>query len=300
MIKRSVILIFAALVFLAIATGCGNNQNEDISGDSAVSVVSQATSGEDSSGMSEVSNDENSSTQTSTTSQDKSSSGSSSSNGTSTSRPNSAISSNADFSSLNDAVFIGDSVTLKLRNYVTYKRKSNSSFFGSARFLSAGSLGSGNALWQVSSKSVHPSYQGQKMLIEDAVKKMGAKKVYIMLGTNDIGAYGVDKSVSNMSELIDRIKANSPGVTIVVQSATPMVEKAQRKVLNNSNLEKYNAKLKNLCSKKGYKYLDVASVMKDSKGNLISEYCSDPDGLGIHFTDEACRVWINYILKNKI
>ena len=50
-----------------------------------------------------------------------------------------------------------------------------------------------------------------------------------------------------------------------------------------------------MCEQNGYTYLDVASVMKDSEGNLKREYCSDPDNMGVHFTDEGCKVWIDYL-----
>lgn len=207
---------------------------------------------------------------------------------------------NSDFSFLNNSVFVGDSVSLKLKNYVTAKRKSNSSFFGNAKFLTAGSLGATNALWEISDKSVHPLYQGKKMKIEDSVSASGAKKVYIMLGMNDIGAYSVDESAKNMSTLLSNIKDKSPNITIIVQSVTPMIKQRQLKNLNNSNIEKYNQKIKQICESTGYKFLDVASVMKDSEGNLPASYCSDPEGLGVHFTDSACQVWINYILQNKL
>ena len=85
-----------------------------------------------------------------------------------------------------DAVFIGDSITLKLYHYVKDMRNQGTPCLGGAKFLTAGSLGSGNALWPVSKESVHPSYQGDKMRIEKAIELMGARKVYIMLGMNDV------------------------------------------------------------------------------------------------------------------
>ena len=63
----------------------------------------------------------------------------------------------------------------------------------------------------------------------------------------------------------------------------------------NENLDIYNAGLKDMCEQNGYTYLDVASVMKDDEGNLKREYCSDPDNMGVHFTDEGCKVWIDYL-----
>ncbi len=201
-----------------------------------------------------------------------------------------------------DAVFIGDSVTLKLNYFVRDKRSEYPTLLGNAQFLTAGSLGSGNALREVSSDSLHPSYQGQKMAIEDAVAAMGAKKVYIMLGMNDVALYGVEESAENMMRLLARIASKSPGVQIFVQSATPRIEGDYNK-LNNDALFQYNLKLYEYClqySSNGIYFVDVADVMRDEKGNLPLDYCSDATGMGLHFTDKACKIWIEYLYTHAL
>ena len=204
----------------------------------------------------------------------------------------------ADPSFLNGAVFVGDSVTLKLKNYVTQKRKTDSGFFGTAGFLAAGSMGSGNALMPVGPDSIHPLYNGEKAALEDNAARMGADKVYIMLGINDLALYGIQGAADNLEKLSLRFTEKIPGVKIYLQSATPMLADKQKKTLNNPNLESYNRRLSDLCQKRGWYFLDVASVMRDDTGALKAEYCSDPDDLGLHFTNEACDVWIHYILTH--
>lgn len=194
-----------------------------------------------------------------------------------------------------DAVFIGDSVSLKLNYYVTKQRQSDSGCMGNAQFLTSGSLGSGNALWEVSGQSVHPTYQGKKMKLEESIPLTGAKKVYIMLGMNDVGMYGPEKSAANLETLLDKIRAAAPGVTFYVQSATPMHKGAEKKSLNNTTLTEYNRLVKELCARRGWHYVDVASVLQDDAGYLPTAYCSDAQGMGIHFTDRACEVWIDYL-----
>ena len=68
-------------------------------------------------------------------------------------------------------------LSLKLKYYVTNQRKSSDpNLLGKAQFLTSGSLGSANALWDVSDQSVHPSYNNAKMRIEDAVAKWALKR----------------------------------------------------------------------------------------------------------------------------
>ena len=197
-----------------------------------------------------------------------------------------------------DAVFVGDSVSLKLTGYATKMRQSDPDYLGRAQFLTAGSLGSGNALWEVSDESVHPLYQGTKMRLEDSVHACGAKKLYILLGMNDVGMYGVDGSAANMETLLKLIKEKTPDLEIFVQSATPIHKGNEKKVLNNANLRLYNEKLKEMCDRNGYYYVDIASVLTDAEGYLPDSYCSDVSGMGMHFTDEACRIWVDYLKQD--
>ncbi len=197
-----------------------------------------------------------------------------------------------------DTLFIGDSVTKKLELYVREKRKSEPNLLGNARFYSAASLGSGNLQNPVSRKSIHPKINGQKMLPEDAVAACGAKKLYIMLGMNDIAIYGIEGSVDNMMALIDKVRAQSPDVQIYVQSVTPRLKGYNQKMLNNANIERYNQLLCETIESSGLEniwFLDVASVFRGADGSLQRAYCSDPHDQGIHFTDAACDIWIEYL-----
>ena len=207
-----------------------------------------------------------------------------------------------DDSYFNNSVFIGDSVTLKLNYFVRETRQSYSTLLGNAQFLTAGSLGSGNALAPVTNESLHPSFQGKKMLLEDAVAAMGAQKVFIMLGMNDIAVYGTEQSAQNMIQLISRIKAKSPNVQIFVQSATPRLKGDYNK-LNNNALFDYDLKLYEYCqtmADSGVYFLDIAYIMRDAEGNLPADYCSDPDDQALHFTDIACKAWVQYLYTHAL
>ena len=196
-------------------------------------------------------------------------------------------------------VFVGDSVSVKL----FYYNSANNRVFGNAGFLTAGSLGSANALWPVSGQSVHPTWEGQKMLLEDSIPLTGKKMLYIMLGMNDIAVYGIDKSVQNMQILLEKIQRNVPDLQIVIESMTPIASTS--KLLSNTglcpaNIDAYNHKLSELCEQKGWSFVDVASVMYDADGYLRREYCSDPDNMGVHFTDAGCHAWADYLYTHPV
>lgn len=198
----------------------------------------------------------------------------------------------------NNTVFVGDSISRKLELYVESERDDNPAYFGNAVFLTAGGLGSGNAQLPVSGATLHPSYAGQKMLLEDSVAVSGAKKMYIMFGMNDLVPYGIEGAIENYEELLDKILANSPSLEVVVQSVTPIMTDKQQVILNNENIEAYNDELRAMCSRRGFEFLDVGPQLQDSDGGLLPEYCGDAHGLAMHLSDAACRVWIDYLLEN--
>ena len=107
----------------------------------------------------------------------------------------------------------------------------------------------------------------------------------------------MDGARDNMESLIELILEKSPDVKIYVQSMTPMLTSHQLKSLNNTNIDTYNKLLKEMCNEKGYEFVDVASVMKDSDGGLIPSYCSDggDGGMGMHFTDAGAKAWVDYL-----
>ncbi len=195
----------------------------------------------------------------------------------------------ADASYFDDAVFIGDSVSLQLTYY-----NMATSCFGDATFLTSGSLSAGNALWSLDNpKSVHPTFRGQKVSLADGVAMSGKKKVYLMLGVNEIGWTGPQGSIDSLKAVVDTILAKSPDVMFYMQSVTPL--SYDRGALNMKTVNEYNALLSELCRERGWYYLDVASVFKGETGYLIPEYCSDLNDMGIHFNNEACKIWAEYL-----
>ncbi len=195
------------------------------------------------------------------------------------------------FSFFDDAVFVGDSISLGWRNYVSKIRKSDSLFFGGsdgAQFLVSGSLGAANSLWAVNGESVHPSYQGEQMQLWQSIPLTGAKKVFIMFGLNDVGLYGVEKTIENFGTLFGKIKAAVPDVQFYVLSATYVKAGGERGKLTSANLRALNLALIDFCHANGYEFINIADPLADTDGNLKAAYCSDGY---VHQTTAAYDVW---------
>lgn len=191
------------------------------------------------------------------------------------------------------SVFIGDSISVTLESYCAA-----SGALGKAQFLCAGSMSPTNML----TGKILPEYpkgSGQKPPIQDSVAATGAEVVYIMLGMDNI-AYGVEKASSDYVTIINNILTKNPDVHIVVQSVTPMTSDSPRAnaTLNNEIIEQFNKKMQGICEENRWYYLNVAEKFKDADGGLIPSYCSDKTSMGMHFTYEGAKVWVDYLLNH--
>ena len=203
-----------------------------------------------------------------------------------------------DDSYFNDAVFIGDSISYGFELYVTKKRANGETVLGEAQFLTSGSLSYGNSLWDVSDESVHPTYNGVKMKLEDAIAQIKPGKIYILLGTNDVALYGVEQTIANADTEISRMLEASPGAEIFIMSTTPKYSPAESDVdgaLNNADIDALNVAMRQFAVEKGYNFMNIAPLFKDETGGLAADYCSDTEGMGIHFTSAAYDIWLNFL-----
>ena len=188
------------------------------------------------------------------------------------------------------AVFIGDSISMTLEAYCNA-----SGALGGAQFLCAGSMSPTNML----SGKILPEYpkgSGQKPAIEESVAATGAKVVYVMLGMDNI-AYGIEKATGDYLTILNNIQTANHGVKIVVQSVTPMSDASTSysEKLNNEQINAFNETMKEYCQTNRWYYVDVAEAFRDEEGFLKKEYCSDYSTMGMHFTYDGAKVWVQYL-----
>ena len=187
-----------------------------------------------------------------------------------------------------ESAFIGDSVTLALRNYCISKPNA---LYG-AKILCAGSYAVRHAIVNPNPNNddiVSITYQGEAMRPEEALRQMGVKRVFIMLGLNDIALVGIDKTIDNWATLVTNIRIACPDIEIYIQSGTPIQLGGEKGKLNNENMDKYNSRLQTFCEEYSCFYVDISSALKNEQGGLEESYCSDDY---CHLTTTGVEVWI--------
>ena len=147
----------------------------------------------------------------------------------------------------------------------------------------------------VSKKFVKTS-NGEKITLLEDMKGKNIKRVYIMLGVNDLGWSYPQVFKSNYKELIKEIKKIKPDAQIYVQSIIPVTKSRDKsdKYFNNTRIEQYNKLVKEVASEENVEYLNVQSALVNSEGYLPEE--TSPDG--IHIGKSYCEKWLTYLKNN--
>lgn len=190
-----------------------------------------------------------------------------------------------DASYFEDALFIGDSVTLGFRN---------SGFIPAKNIIAEKNI---NLNELVANKA---SYQGKTKTLYQMIDSQmpNPKKIYILLGLNNLPGTENDVSMQYYKRLVETLQATYPDSMIFVESLTPMMQDSEyAKRFSSAKIDDFNVKLLALAEEMGIYYLDLQTVLKDANGYLIGEY-SSPDGL--HLVKNGHEVMYQYFLTHTV
>lgn len=190
------------------------------------------------------------------------------------------------------SALLGDSISDGLRIYAERKRKTDADFLGNMQFFTK----VGYSLSYASAKSPKKlvKYKGKSMRPEDALSAMGAKKVFIMLGINDI-FHTETENRPKYSTLIDNIRAKNPGIKIALIAITPIVTDGQHSAFKNSKVNEYNEFVKNVSNEKGCDYIDFNDQLRDKTGGLKPSYSNDQF---VHLKGGAFEIYAAALSQN--
>jgi lysophospholipase L1-like esterase len=124
----------------------------------------------------------------------------------------------------------------------------------------------------------------------------GPKKLFIMIGTNDLRVGNpIGDIIYDVSAIVDIFKEKSPNTEIYIQSVLP-VDVTTKRYLETPNRNKeindLNERYKKLCEKEGLTYIDLNTAMADENGNLRKDMSND----GLHLLPKGYMTWKNIIL----
>lgn len=201
---------------------------------------------------------------------------------------------------LDDAIFIGDSVTTGFESF-----RKNIEFCGEKidlnyKVFAAKSYGAYNSTLEISDTSVHPLYKGDQFYSEDIIGIYESKKVFICIGLNDAGWEKEEQFVRYYRSLLTKIKEKNPGVKIIIVSITPLTSNGEATATNdlsNPRIAEFNNLLIGLAYEENVSFLDYAYALRDENYNLYDDFSSDDY---CHLTVPAYSRMLEYIFYHPV
>lgn len=188
-----------------------------------------------------------------------------------------------DNSYFDDAVFVGDSITSGIALY---------GVMANTKVLAAQNIN----LASVYTSPAIRLKDGSKATIMDAIAGGDYRKIYVMLGGNEIRDESEEAFLTRYGKLIDDLGDLYPDAILYIQSILP-VTKNNRYRMDNARIDRFNAALLDLCSQKGVYYLNVAESFKDEDG-MLPDSASPTDGM--HFGTAYYEKWFAYLRKHAL
>lgn len=132
----------------------------------------------------------------------------------------------------------------------------------------------------------------------DPIVEGKPKKVFLMIGVNDLGAGAAPQKVAdNIEEILERFAAGSPRTKVYVQSILPVNDNiskyAGRHGSKDAEIVQTNRLVKEICDRRGITYIDVYSALVGDDGKLKLEHTND----GLHLMMSGYEVWKTVIEK---
>ena len=139
--------------------------------------------------------------------------------------------------------------------------------------------------------------------MEECIFELEPAKIFINIGTNDIGSPGYKKEVllANYDTILTRIGEKLPDSKVYVMAYYPINAKADFPPIDKSTKDEMfktrtnqaiydaNESIQELAKKHGFEFINVNNGLMDSEGNLKEEYAID----GIHMFANGYRVVLN-------
>ena len=198
-------------------------------------------------------------------------------------RPENGLLRPVDRAYFDDALFIGDSLTEDLKKYGGL---GNASYFCRV----------GLNIYQLFETPKESALSG--LTLEQTLRGHQYRKIYIMLGINELGTGTTKYFVRHYSEALEKIRALQPDAILYVQSILPVSEEKSESdpVFKNSSIRDRNAGLQTLDNGKNVFYLDVAPAVSDRNGDLCTGYSGDD----VHLKAKYYPLWTDFLLKHGV
>ncbi len=196
-----------------------------------------------------------------------------------------AMATPVDDSYFSDAAFIGDS---RMEGFRMTSGITQGQFFTSV----------GMSLSSMRSDAIIQTSDGN-ITVAAALSGGLYNKIYIMLGTNDLGEYDWPSFQEGFVSVIDRFQEIQPDAIFYICSVIYVDESKvyDTSYINNANVDTINTILLDVCEgDENCYYLNLNEIFSNGYGSLLPDASSD----GVHLEAAYCEEMLNYLKSHYI
>ena len=182
-----------------------------------------------------------------------------------------------------DALFIGDSRIVGLSQYGNLDQADFAAEVGLTVFR------------LFDKKFLETDNSRKKETIEDLLEEKQYKKIYLMVGINELGTGDEERFQKAYREAIEKIETLQPHAVIFVQGLMHVTAKKSKaeKYINNEHINIRNNGIAQLADGKRVFYLDINPLYDDETGNLNPQFTGD----GVHLKAQYYGAWRTYLMQ---
>lgn len=132
--------------------------------------------------------------------------------------------------------------------------------------------------------------------LDELLEKNQYKKIYVMLGINELGKGFADEYAKSYGTLIKYLHIHQKDVVVVVMGVMYVTKDYSdgSDVFNNDNIDARNSLVAEYIDGYDTLYLDINPAVCDKTGALNPEYTND----GLHLTAEYYKLWVDFLNKH--
>lgn len=182
-----------------------------------------------------------------------------------------------------DAVLVGDSIT-----WMLFQHELSNKMLDNPMFLCRGGVSINGFVKYF--KNLY--FQGSEAHIEDIIAGCGKKKIFILLGQNDLGYQTVEETLSNYELMLNRIREKAPDVEFYLQTCLPEWCKDYDSNEKNEHIDHFNYILDSFAQRNDCHLVKLDPYFEDHLNRMATMYTSD---YSIHMNEVGSVAWINVL-----
>lgn len=182
-----------------------------------------------------------------------------------------------------DAAFLGDSIT-----WMMYQHEMLNETLGHPTFLCRGGVSLNGFVKRF--KNLY--YQGNEAYIEDVVAGSGAKKLFIMLGQNDLGYMTEEETLENYESMLILIREKCPDIEFYIQTCLPEWCQVYESNSKNEKIDVFNKMLVKFTEDHNCHLVYLDPYFEDHTNRMATVYTAD---YSIHMNELGSEHWMTVL-----